>query len=711
MNILFDDLTTGLDRNDVLFLQRPLLKAIKEELPVPASVSFFVPSRDKKVDKQSIALPENLTELLERIDEVASPQVIKGVLVLPLSSWDEHTIYVVVYDVDPHIFAKMASEWLGDLQNKVQHKVDLIRRVYVDPYTGVYNSRGLQEYAESSHMTATGPTLFFVSIGKRFSSSTTAIKALWQHLQLLRVIVPYQLFSLQNGMVAFFRYEGSQEDHNIFSHRLLRRLRRESFDRSHVAYLETVKASDSEILFDTLWHALTVAEKRGPFSLCNAEELIEHDTHPFTRPPLSVLAALQKKWRGKKEFSLILLQQNSDEKKRVPIADQVAVFEDEKTNLVVAGNDACYFLLTGYSNNETEKFVSRLQKHFSWAGEQPSVLIGYVTWPFVSLSKTAMVDCCLKAVLHASLLENDNKARFDHLSYNVSGDVYFDAGDYRTAASEYKRGLKLQPEDVNLLNSLGVTLVELGRYREAFAMFQEVLSGESGNQMALTNAGYTAQELGFPQKAMSYLEQGVARSYATGGKPTAELVMRLGRIYNSLGLYAKTIEILEKAKELLNGEGDFARLRLLGEAYMQEGKADEAIQVLQKALRFHPHDGESLAMLGYLYATQGEGLKLGLDLCSRSVRDNEENVFCWNQLARLMYALKRFDEAEKACRKGLAQCKDYPSLLLLQAAIEKNKGRIQQTKSRYRRILKCKKCTDAQLAEAKRHLRKLQDGS
>ena len=58
-------------------------------------------------------------------------------------------------------------------------------------------------------------------------------------------------------------------------------------------------------------------------------------------------------------------------------------------------------------------------------------------------------------------------AVFDDTSLNISGDRLFDQGKIVAALSEYRKGLRLNPENNNLRNSLGVCFGEQGNLESA----------------------------------------------------------------------------------------------------------------------------------------------------------------------------------------------------------------------------------------------------
>jgi tetratricopeptide (TPR) repeat protein len=142
--------------------------------------------------------------------------------------------------------------------------------------------------------------------------------------------------------------------------------------------------------------------------------------------------------------------------------------------------------------------------------------------------------------------------------------------------------------------------------------------------MGLFNLGITYLTTGEDEQAIKYFEKtlSVLRGKREISQPN-DLLLQLSKLYCRTGRYNKVITLLEKEK-VMNEEssstpGRDALLRYLGEAYWGKGKNDDAIMVLQRAVRYNPHDAYSLSMLGRLYAEQKQGDEIALSLCEQAV--------------------------------------------------------------------------------------------
>jgi tetratricopeptide (TPR) repeat protein len=304
------------------------------------------------------------------------------------------------------------------------------------------------------------------------------------------------------------------------------------------------------------------------------------------------------------------------------------------------------------------------KKYQECCGDDQTINVGVASWPCLDFAKSEITGNCLKALLHSSYLGPGTTVVFDHLSLNVSGDFFFEEGDYRTAIREYRRGLRLQPGDLNLINSLGVTLVECGQERQAAACFQEVLAKEPANYMALVNLGHVQHTLGRKQKALECFERAYQVLDPTNVAPQ-ELLLPLGKLYAEFGEHAKALAVFEHLKACPGSEKEFLLYRLFGQSFLETGQPEEAIKACQRALQLFPQDSISLSTLGLLYVEQGEGDDVGLTLCRKALALDNFNPDHWCRLSRALLHIGDHAGALAAVRKCLQLRRGHVEGLLL----------------------------------------------
>ncbi|HID31103.1 MAG TPA: tetratricopeptide repeat protein, partial [Desulfobacterales bacterium] len=242
---------------------------------------------------------------------------------------------------------------------------------------------------------------------------------------------------------------------------------------------------------------------------------------------------------------------------------------------------------------------SEIQKLCTAAQGKPSTIgIAASYQPAVGLSRVPVAT--LWAFMHADLLGNGSVAIHDGLTWNVRGDEILSWGDLPGACKSYRLGLKSEPSNANLLNSLGVCLAELGRTKKAINAFSRAATTSSGNFMALYNLGGICFQKGDLKSAEKALKKALVL------KPED---MRLA------GRMAEVLIESSRAKEALEVLGPFvdrhdqpvpgAIFRILGKAYRVLNRWQDAKTSWQQAIKNNHEDSESIALLalGYLEET------------------------------------------------------------------------------------------------------------
>jgi tetratricopeptide (TPR) repeat protein len=242
---------------------------------------------------------------------------------------------------------------------------------------------------------------------------------------------------------------------------------------------------------------------------------------------------------------------------------------------------------------------SEIQKLCTNAQGMPSTIgIAASNQPAVGPSGTPVA--ALWAFMHADLLGNGSVAIHDSLTWNVRGDEILSWGDLPGACRNYRRGLKTEPSNANLLNSLGVCLAELGRTKEAINAFSRAANTSSGNFMALYNLGGVCFQKGDLRSAEKALKKAHALKpgdIRLAGR-MAEVLIESNRAKEALDLLCPFVD---RHDQPVPG----AIFRILGKAYRVLNRWQEAKASWQQAIKNNHEDSESMALLalGYLEET------------------------------------------------------------------------------------------------------------
>jgi tetratricopeptide (TPR) repeat protein len=687
----------GFQADDGLILSQPLLFELEEILPLPASTGFWL--HESTCPSEQIFTAEQLEKLTNwyrGVDQEKAriPALLEDLLVIPLIAAQDESISLVIFDIDPAVLRKMALEWLIELQKKIIQRFCRIRQIYTDPDTDFYNRRAL------TLLLATEPcqrTLFLIATVPASRTLAGNFQKTGQVNALLPTLIDEPLFSLGQGLFAAVCNINQRSACLNFSHRLIARLKREGLRRVHIGFSSLSKEYTPQETLHRCQLILAEAEQRGPYSLCDEAFFVRKEQHPFALPPPQVVRELQKNWQRLDQFGLLLVSFAHEQQKILTVPD-LSPLLPAASSLHQLNLDEQFVLLPGNSMAQLKKQAKELrQKITEQSGQLPS--IGFCHWPTVGTSKTDCIRSCRKAILHASFYPEGAVVAFDALSYNVSGDLYFDEGDYKQAIREYKAGLHMRPDDINLLNSLGVALAEINRHREAESCFSQVLQQEPKNYMALINKGMSCRLLGRVQEAINCFEQGIGCKEHEQ-QASIELYLQLGKLYCIKEKFAKAVNLLKEWKERNGEPSEFIFFRLSGEAFMGAGEHHEAIKALQRSLQIYPQNADSQSMLGLLYVLEGQGAEVGLSLCDRAITADSGDALHLYRKAQALHHLGRHTEALENIKASVKLQRNNEQTLLLRAILYEEIGSLRRAQQGFQRIVSMKKSTESRKKEA-----------
>jgi tetratricopeptide (TPR) repeat protein len=274
-----------------------------------------------------------------------------------------------------------------------------------------------------------------------------------------------------------------------------------------------------------------------------------------------------------------------------------------------------------------------------------TVTIGISEFPCIAYAPAEALENTLKALDHAAFFGPNSAVVFDAVSLNISGDHFYDRGDFETAIAEFKRALSLDATNVNVHNSLGVCFGILGEHDRAKASFRKALELDPEEHMAVYNLGQVYL-LGGERAAA--LKRFVEANDLRGG--VFEIVFQTGKLYLETGEPEKGRPYLEEARQLDPGSGQVCRY--LGECHSALGNTSEAIDAYQQAVRANPNDATSLSALGCLLDAHGENPEIAMVFCRESVSLAPENARFRHRLGTLYLKHNRLDRALREFRKA-----------------------------------------------------------
>jgi tetratricopeptide (TPR) repeat protein len=604
---------------------------------------------------------------------------------------------------DPVLYRSRSQEWLLEKSELLCREMQLIKRLATDPATGLPNGQVLLEQlrvlptetAEGSTAGKDGPGyLMLIEIYPRARNAEQALLAIAKMgAQLDGFIGDHALlYHLGAGVFAQLRVNMAEEQVLKIGHGILRLLKRENLARAHIGIAEVpgrLSAATGEEgaaeVFRQAWQALGVARRRGPHALCTQKVLACRKDYPFNEIPPAVDTALKRLWRKVTRFGLILLHQ--DQTATAPHSPvQLHSSADSGYTLLPLSPGEAFVFLPGAGREEVDRWIAEFKARLEPATEL-SYSMGIALFPCGDFKKSETPLNACKGLRHTRFFGPNSATFFDSASMNISGDIFYEEGDLARAVKEYRRGLGLAPENVNLLNSLGVAYAQMNRYRQAMPFFEKVLTIDPENFMALYNLGYAHLEFSDTAGAVACFTRALA-----GDEQNFDLLLQLGKLYCRTGKFREAAELLARA-ELLDTEGrnPAGQGRLcfyLGLACKGLGERQQAIIHLQRAVQCNPQDARAISLLGELYGVEGQGEEIALSLCRQAVELDDSQSEHWRRLGSIQWLRGEEAKAVFAVNQSLRLDRRNFAALRLQGEIFERRGRVANARRTYERMLK-----------------------
>lgn len=645
----FDIQTKLLETNDFIRFSVSFGEILKKKIPTVSSVDFFPLSEIPETEDRTIT--KLISDLRMAGEGVA---VASDCLAFTMGLHDEK-IAVVLGGVDQYILKRYSKDWLIEIRDELLGSFILLKQARIDTQTGLLNVSNLN-YLLHSIVDYSKLTLALIDVPARTGLSKQLYGHVSNSAKALKRFTTGNcyLHYLGHSVFAQLFIDVSHSEVTSYCTSLIRHMKSEGHAKVHIGFcsgegvlFDEVKDNRSRQAFlDQGWEALQVAAKRGPFSFCDYNEYHNPEKNPLCEPARKVKRKISAKCRNINSFSLVKFKSCSN----IPIANLLVLLEEQyRENLLVFENEIL-LLFKEIPLHSVKKDIENFLGKVNSDGDSGSCFsAGIGRFPFGKYKKTDVIMQCSKAILHGELLGKGSVVIFDHVSLNISGDIYFGSGDLTAAVKEYRNGLSFSPHNVNLLNSLGVAYAMMNKDSFAQRCFSQVLSEEPDNFMALYNDGLGYMKKGDYQKALCRYEAAMAVYCEEDGKDIwDELQLSLGKLYCVTEKFEKAFSVLMALSKRDAVKVNRARVfKYLGLACFQLDRLKEAGSCLQQALLLNEFDADCLSLLGKTYFKTKQGHEVALSLCQKSVELSPEKKNNILRLAEVELECGLYKEAKK----------------------------------------------------------------
>jgi len=224
-----------------------------------------------------------------------------------------------------------------------------------------------------------------------------------------------------------------------------------------------------------------------------------------------------------------------------------------------------------------------------------------------------------------------------------------DSGDLEKAEKTARQLFTLHPEDVRTAYLLGQMLEARGKYQEIVDFLKpqiEKLKGASAKPpqiaMLLGSEGLALQQLRKYDEAIAIFNEGVTLA---GDDPVRHVLLIQG--YSAANRHKEALDAAEKARATF--PNDTSILYQLGAALDRAGRRADAEKALRDVIAKDPLDAGALNYLGYMLAERGGGATLdeAVTLIQRALKIDPDNPSFLDSLGWAYYQQGKLDLADK----------------------------------------------------------------
>ena len=301
-------------------------------------------------------------------------------------------------------------------------------------------------------------------------------------------------------------------------------------------------------------------------------------------------------------------------------------------------DDTAFILgLRGYENEEqAANIISQLKESLA---QNPyfDVLIGTAMFPCLKYPQTKIPANALKALDHAAFFGPGALVSFDALSLNISGDRLYHLKHYNLAIKEYKEGLKMKPDDSNMLNSLGVCFAITGELKKAKNAFNAALKAKKVKHdelMSIYNIGLLHHVEGETDKAMDYFKKAHKIDDSV-----FEVELLLAYLFFKKREYKGAMPYLYAAQKLNPASGMV--FRIMGEILLDENDPEKAAFQFHNAIKRNPSDAVSLSGYARCLELMDKNLTIALTFAQKSLDLDPDNPLFQERLESLSEKIQK----------------------------------------------------------------------
>ncbi len=241
----------------------------------------------------------------------------------------------------------------------------------------------------------------------------------------------------------------------------------------------------------------------------------------------------------------------------------------------------------------------------------------------------------------AKAVELDDNFLEARLGLAVSLDL---AGHLEESKEQFLTALNQEPVNIQLIHYLAQISYRLGDLEESARWLTRYLSFKPLEPAAHIELAYVRIDQGRWEEAANQLQLVMRPGEPEELQP--DLLLALGAAYQAGRKYGEAEAAIRQASQIASPE-DLRPALQLGGLYQRQQRFLEAEQVLHEAFQLHPDEPDLLNGLGYLYADWGVRLDEAVSLLERALRVDPGNGAFMDSLGWAYYKIGETQAALK----------------------------------------------------------------
>lgn len=189
---------------------------------------------------------------------------------------------------------------------------------------------------------------------------------------------------------------------------------------------------------------------------------------------------------------------------------------------------------------------------------------------------------------------------------------YYELENYGEAIKFCELAFKEDASNAQIPYIAGRCFMDMHNYKRAAGCYDQALALDSSNATWMYEAGLVWYALPDDKKALYWIEKAGAKGY----KKTNDYMENLASAYLNVGKFDKGIVILQEI--LKNKPQDQELLYSIGDAYYKIKKYPEAIEYWDQILVIDNKNANALYMIGMAYQKKGD-MQKGTQLCDKAI--------------------------------------------------------------------------------------------